>query len=283
MGRPPTDDDANAIDGAIHEVKFVVQMGAGDDVAYGNNENNFIYDGGETTMRIYDDEGLNYYIWTYGMDHRGTETDWIVVDVHDDDRFYGRGGDDVLVGGAGDDYLDGGPGDDYLYGGVLYLPKTTESYSGHRPPLSTKPVASRDAGTDVLKGGPGNDYLAGGDFDTLFGGSGRDVFDVSSAGHATIGDFQDGADKIKIGPRRDVLDSAGQPVRDFREGFGGDEKNISIVTPANLQWDMEQIATETDDGVTLAVLDGGDGDLTILGADLSELQFEISNGDLFIV
>ena len=281
----PADDGDNVIDGAMHGGVFVVEMGRGDDVAYGNNENNFIYDGDEQwTGSYYDeDEGLHFITWIYGM-YRGSDSGWRMVDVHDDDRFYGRGGDDVLVGGAGDDYLDGGPGDDYLFGGVLYLPNVTTSYAGHRPPISTKPAAARNAGTDVLNGGPGNDYLAGGDFDTLIGGPGRDVFDVSSAGHATIRDFQDGADKIKIGPQHDVFskNSGDQPVRDFLPSNSNWIKS-KIVTPANLQWEIDQIATETDDGVTLPVLDGGAGTLTILGADLDDLQFEVSGGDLFIV
>ena len=281
----PIDGD-NWIDGAIHEVEFSVYMGAGDDVAYGNDKNNFINGASLTRFNTGLDEGLDYGMIIHGIYQADGK---MIIDGHGDDRLYGRAGNDVLVGGGGDDYLNGGPGNDYLYGGILYLSMATLDYRSGNPPLSalpsTRPAASRNAGTDVLNGGPGNDYLAGGDFDTLIGGPGRDVFDVSSAGHATIRDFQDGADKIKIGPRRDVFDSEGQPIRDFQHNHHSDftGMKIGIVTPANLQWEIDQIATETEDGVTLPVLDGGAGTLTILGADLADLQFEVVGGDLFIV
>ena len=191
---------------------------------------------------------------------------------------YGNGGNDVLVGGAGDDYLNGGPGDDYLYGGSLGV--------YNRDPHSR---GQDEYGSNILIGGPGNDYLHSGGEDNILdggpgndhlvagtglyvamiGGPGRDVFDVSEGGFVKIMDFQKGADKILLttgGPRVDLY-------------------NVAI--RAGVQWDMGWIATEGNNGVTLPIDGENAGDvteLTIHGARLSELQFEVAaGGDLFIV
>ena len=164
-------------------------------------------------------------------------------------------GNDTLIGGPGDDYLYGGGGNDTLRGG---------------------------GGRDRLDGGPGNDTLISeapgrythGDHGDLVGGPGRDLFDVSQAqasgrpgtGNAYlklyIWDFQDGADRIKIG----------------------------VATETNLQWEMDEFATERTneihseaDGVILPIFANDSGHLMIVGAEISELQFEVVGGDLFIV
>ena len=149
---------------------------------------------------------------------------------------------------------------------------------------------------DVLIGGPGNDYLAskydfslldggrgddtlksGDDYNVLIGGPGRDIFDVSNAddGSVKIMDFEDGVDKIKIATR-------GQ-YGDYGEG-GALVALYNLVTQANIQWDMEWIATETEDGVILTLPGGGDPTpITIVGVDLADLAFEIVGDDVFIV
>ena len=147
-----------------------------------------------------------------------------------DDYLYSAGGNDTLRGGGGRNRLDGGPGDDTLI--------STGSYS--------------------------NGYD---DRDALIGGPGRDLFDVSQSAIAYIWDFQDGADRIKIG----------------------------VATETNRQWEIEQIATETSayggragggwyaNGVRFPILADGDGHLMIVGVTFAELQFEVVGGDLFIV
>ena len=147
---------------------------------------------------------------------------------------------------------------------------------------------------DVLIGGPGNDYLASkydfslldggrGDdtldssarLDVLIGGPGRDTFDVSGATQAKIMDFQDGVDKIKIATR-------GQ-YGDYGEG-GALVALYNLVTQANIQWDMEWIATDLGSGVTLPLLDEYGGDpLTIVGVNPADLAFEFVGDDVFIV
>ena len=149
---------------------------------------------------------------------------------------------------------------------------------------------------DVLIGGPGNDYLeskydfslldggrgddtlkSGDDYNVLIGGPGRDIFDVSNAddGSVKIMDFEDGVDKIKIATR-------GQ-YGDYGEG-GALVALYNLVTQANLQWHMEWIATETEDGVILTLPGGEDPTpITIVGVDLADLALEIVGDDVFIV
>ena len=151
--------------------------------------------------------------------------------------------------GHGDDDLIGGGGTDYMYDGG-----GNDTLRGH----------SRD----YLNGGPGNDTLTLTGHGDLIGGPGNDLFDVSyytallQGVAIRIWDFQDGVDRIKIG----------------------------VATETNLQWEMDQIATATNDGVTLPVLQFQApgysdyiADLMIYGAEISELQFEVVGGDLFIV
>lgn len=239
------------------------------------------YDGGTANELIFDGEtnhnnpnpGPNELVHTYGTGGG-------------DELLYGGEGNDVLVGGGGDDYLNGGPGNDHLYGGGLQV---FSDFDGPPYPIISEGVG--DSGTaNILMGGPGNDYLqSGGDSDilnggpgndhlvagegkfvALRGGPGRDVFDVSEGSFVKIMDFQDGADEI-------LLATAGDSPR---------VDLYQLAIRAGVQWDMAWIATEVDNGVTLP-LDGeyaGDvTELTILGASLSELQFEVVGGDLFIV
>ena len=203
-----------------------------------------------------------------------------------DEQLYGGDGNDVLVGGRGDDYLNGGPGNDYLFGDDLAVFDYSQSPGNeHLPPIST----GYGDGANILIGGPGNDYLNGGGeieilnggpgndhlettawtSSALIGGPGRDVFDVSSGNIVKIMDFQDGADKILL-----VSDNSGP-----------DEylALYQLAAKAGVQIDMGWIATEVDNGVTLPLSQHDNDELTIQGAYLANLQFELVNGDLFIV
>lgn len=196
-----------------------------------------------------------------------------------DEQLYGGGGNDVLVGGYGNDYLDGGPGNDYLFGGLLLVYDSPPS------------VVGDDGGTaNILMGGPGNDYLQdGGEFDilnggpgndhlvsdeaqfaALIGGPGRDVFDVSRGDTVKIMDFQDGEDKILL------VTARGSGPAEYLSLY-------QLAAKAGVQWDMGWIATEVDNGVTLPLSLSYSEELTIEGAYLPNLQFELVNGDLFIV
>lgn len=208
-----------------------------------------------------------------------------------DNQLYGGDGNDVLVGGAGDDYLDGGPGNDYLFGDRLVV----YELGAVGDDLSTSPAWGRNYGNaNILMGGPGNDYLAGGgdinilnggpgndhlvadgEFsDVLIGGPGRDVFDVANSDIVKIMDFQDGEDKILLVS----ADPAG-----YTDGPTEYLALYQLAAKAGVQFDMGWIATEVDNGVTLPLEQNDNDELTIEGAYLSNLQFELVNGDLFIV
>ena len=206
-----------------------------------------------------------------------------------DNRLVGGTGTDVFIGGYGDDYLHGHDGNDYLFGDGLRVPTAGPAlsfgYSNdnlYGGPGNDYLVSGGgndyllgQGGSDYLDGGPGNDFLAGGgsygdnDVDVLVGGTGRDVFSVASifwnAQETTIRDFQDGVDSIEV---EHSLPRPGQT-------------NEQWYMERRARWDLDQIATETADGVILQAPSGGT--LTILGADLADLQFEFFWLDVFIV
>ena len=213
--------------------------------------------------------------------------------VNDEDyQLYGGDGNDVLVGGASDAYLDGGPGNDYLFGGQLDV----YELGAVGDDLSTSPARGDSGGyANILMGGPGNDYLHDGglidilnggpgndhlvadeaDVAVLIGGPGRDVFDVSSGRKVKIMDFQDGVDKILL-----FVDDGDYSIYGRTEYL----KLHQLAARAGVQFDMGWIATEVDNGVTLPLDNQHDGnELTIEGAYLPNLQFEVVGGDLFIV
>ncbi|WP_238365050.1 calcium-binding protein [Mesobacterium pallidum] len=113
----------------------------------------------------------------YGLDgndtiygHKGHD---LVLGNDGADELWGNIGQDSLVGGKGSDTLYGNDMDDYLGGNL---------------------------GNDVLYGGTGRDRLEGGEHDDLiYGGAGADDFRFNSAtGNDTIGDFEQGLDKLRL-------------------------------------------------------------------------------------
>lgn len=102
---------------------------------------------------------------------RGTASRNNIDGTDDDDVIYGFGGNDVIDGDRGNDRIFGGVGNDVLDG---------------------------DNGNDRLFGQGGADRLEG-DLgnDVLFGGGGADRFRFEAReGRDTIGDFQNGLDRI---------------------------------------------------------------------------------------
>ena len=220
------------------------------------------------------------YVW-YGYDETATFNN----------RLFGGDGTDVIIGGYGDDYLHGRDGNDYLFGDGLRVPPTgpawsigygdDELYGGEGNDYLVggggDDSLSGNGGSNYLDGGPGNDNLSidgGFGYDShnvLIGGPGRDIFLVPSlffggTQKTTIGDFQDGVDRIEV--EHDI------------PGPGQTYEQWAMEQRSN--WDLDQIATETDDGVILQAPSGAT--LTILGADLADLQFEGMGGPyLYIV
>ena len=186
--------------------------------------------------------------------------------------------------GHGNDTLIGGPGRDYLYGG------------------GGNDILRSGGGGDYLNGGPGNDTLIIGSHtlyrgytfsNTLIGGPGRDLFDVSKSTAAYIWDFQDGVDRIRIGTLADALA--------WSDPFPLDMEQINEAYQARGPWSSLETAYTADgyaEGVRLPILFGGapiqengfgkaiggwGANLYIIGVTFAELQFEVVGGDLFIV
>lgn len=268
----------------------VIHGEGGNQTLRGHSGNDFLHAG------VIDEESYNGDGYGFPEYIEISPGSWIPK-RENEDKLYGGTGHDVLVGGSGKDLLDGGSGNDYLIGDAL-----------HFLDQPNKPAIFSEHGNDVLIGGPGNDFLhsGGGEFnfldggpgddylesgeesghrfnildggpgndtlksagynDVLIGGPGRDTFDVFGDGegdHVKIVDFQDGVDKIKVG------------------SFGWFGAFYNLAREAGIQWDMNWIATEVADGVTLQLQD--DDTLTIGGVEPDELQFEFVGGDVFIV
>ena len=99
------------------------------------------------------------------------------------DILYGADGADTLHGGEGHDQIRGGYGNDLLYGG-----QGDDFINGQE-------------GNDVIYGGDGNDHLNGGyaGFDRLYGGAGKDTFEVELYAKTHIMDFNRAeGDKIDL-------------------------------------------------------------------------------------
>jgi len=171
-----------------------IEMGIGDDTAYGGLGNDIIY-GGQSNAghnTLYGGAGNDYLVGGDAPDliDGGTGDDWIFgmssgSSVNGVDQLIGGDGNDHIFGGIGIDKMFCGRGDDYLYGG---------------------------SDTDPFMYGDGNDYLNGGSGqDTLYGGNGSDILDGGPGVDLLYGD--NGDDILRPGPG--VSDIAGN-------GGGGD-------------------------------------------------------------
>lgn len=166
----------------------------------------------------------------------------------------------TLTGSAGDDVLVGGNNDDTLTGSV---------WTRADDPLPGYDVLIGGAGDDRLEngviqdGGPGNDTLittAPHHEETIMiGGPGRDVFVPGGNGDIRIMDFQDGVDQIKF------------------DNHPGGAHHVRAVE-AGIQWDMNWIADELENGVEIY-----DGELMIVGVDIANLQVVVTDDGFFIV
>jgi Ca2+-binding RTX toxin-like protein len=140
---------------------YFLEMGDGDDLAYGTQSNDWI-DGQGHDDTIYANDGDDDL---YGG---GGDDDLFAGPGHDD--LFGGDGADTLEGNGGNDDLDGGAGNDTLHGdnNVLGVPQ------GGNPGNDSLFGGS---GEDQLFGQDGNDTLRGGtDRDVLTGGAGADTF-----------------------------------------------------------------------------------------------------------
>lgn len=177
-----------------------LQMGIGDDTAYGGDGNDVIFGGNSNAGHnsIYGGNGNDYLVGGDAPDliDGGAGDDWIFgrssgASVNGVDQLIGGSGNDHIFGGIGIDKLFGGTGDDYIYGGqdtdpVMFGGDGNDYMNGG----SGVDTLNGDAGDDILDGGPG--------VDQLFGGTGDDILrpgDIADvAGNGGGGDVMIGGD-----------------------------------------------------------------------------------------
>ncbi|MGL4490296.1 MAG: calcium-binding protein [Rhizobiaceae bacterium] len=129
------------------------------------------------------------------------------------DFLYGARGSDSIAGEAGDDLVEGGDGVDTLTGGagndVLLGGADADSISGD---IGDDTVDGGD-GADSLSGGTGNDALLGGaDGDTLADGAGADSLSGGDGADRFVLVIDEAVDTVDGGEGLDVVDMSSRTV-----------------------------------------------------------------------
>jgi Ca2+-binding RTX toxin-like protein len=171
------------------------------------------------------------------------------------DIVYGNQGDDSLYGNSGNDYLLGGVGQDWLFGG-----RDSDLVYGNQG----QDVLYGNLNNDYLFGGTGNDWLwGGGQDDVLVGGGGDDVL-MGGTGNDFL-EGQLGNNSLVGGGGADVFDGSdlANPLAGFDIWYDVDFED-KILLP-------EQ-AVLTAIGANIVVTAGAEGQITILGVDLTLIQ-----------
>lgn len=122
-----------------------------------------------------------------------------LVQVHGDEpstMVSGGGGNDILLAFDGDVQLHGGEGDDFLSGRA-----NSAEFDGYT--RSADVDSYSNSSEDTLFGGAGNDILELSNGDVAFGGSGADVFEVihsseNDLGVARVADFSAQEDSLLV-------------------------------------------------------------------------------------
>ncbi|HEY8610735.1 MAG TPA: Calx-beta domain-containing protein [Roseomonas sp.] len=283
--------------------------GLGNDTVYGGAENDNL-EGGDNNDDLYGEAGNDTLKGGAHQDYLsgGENEDSLEGGIGNDTLLGGAGNDtllgqedaDNLQGDAGQDTLDGGVGNDALYGGA-----DDDSLMGGEG----DDTLSGDAGADVVNGGAGLDSLTIGAGDTLTGGGDADTFSVaissSSAAStyssaASITDFQQGVDKLKLGQGSFYLafnpgSQAAGAVPNAGDGFadiwysrsGGQtwiygDLNDNGVLDANdlaLRLDGNYDLTGADFTATFSVVRGSAAGDTIAGTEAGDIIYGMGDED----
>ena len=203
------------------------------------------------------ENGFPEFFYNY-LSARGGKGNDELLGSYRHNMLHGDSGNDTLIGSGGFDTLYGGSDNDLLFGDA-----GSDSLDG-------------GSGNDVLIGGSGSDLLDGGTgVDRLIGGSGSDVFVFAAADGDTIGDFEDGIDRIMI--TTDGIDG----VDDLR--ISGEGKDIRI------SWDNGGGTTGSiilqEPGIDHSLLDADDfifDDPTVLDDGSDNVRIVWDNGALFL-
>ena len=193
-----------------------IDAGSGDDVAAGGA-------GADTLKGGVGDDNLS----------GGAGADVLMGALDDDtlsggagnDRLFGQAGEDRLNGQAGDDNLQGGGERDAVLGGLGFDTLQGGDASDTLRGGDQADLVLGQNGNDWLFGDAGADTLVGGaGADAMAGGGGADQFRFfSNNGADRITDFQDGLDKLFIGPAQnfaalEIFDNGGDAVVRYNGG-----------------------------------------------------------------
>lgn len=234
----------------------IVEVGAGNDVLYGEEGDDLIKGGA----------GNDYLDGGVGDDtlEGGVGNDTLVGGDGNDD-LYGNDGDDKILFGNGDDYVEGGAGNDFIddiEGAVGNGNDTILAGEGDDTVYAGNgnDEIYGNEGKDLLFGEDGNDTILGGDDnDTIYGGNGDDSL-LGEAGDDSI--FGEGGeDTIDGGDGNDTI-YGGADDDSIRGGAGNDD----IYGEGGFDTIDAGAGDDTVHGGELAdSILGGDGNDTILG------------------
>nr|WP_309502419.1 hypothetical protein [uncultured Roseovarius sp.] len=233
--------------------------GDGPDRLYGGLGNDYLSGGinvGLTVDGLFGEEGDDTLMGDGGFDYLdgGSGNDYLDGGKQAD-NLYGRSGDDTLIGGDGLDRLFGGRGDDLGYGG-----EGNDGLFGEQG----NDILWGEAGTDRLFGGTGNDELFGGPGDdSIYGGAGFDTITCGSGDDLLTGDFNADTFVFADGHGHDRITDF-EALNEFERL---DLSAISAITDLSdlLNNHLRQVGSD-------AVIDTGDGRLTLLGVSVSDLD-----------
>ena len=275
------------------ESQAVTEAGLKGDELYGGSGNDWLY-GGIRSDKMYGDSGDDTLqgdgVW--GADYAANPARSVVggpdliVGGSGQDKLYGGGGNDELWGGADSDTLEGQGGSDQLNGGsgidqlmldtssiyyagryLVFGSNANEGFDGHRGEMPDDNTADDNA-TDIL---------------LIIGTDSNDNFTI---GQSTIGDnpalliADPNHDRVYSATWRDASSTPGQLgdalVEQFRiAGLGGDDhlefthtEQTFIIQGQSVKVQplvVSDLTARSKDWV--GVIDGGDGDDTLIGSD----------------
>ncbi|HEX8324262.1 MAG TPA: calcium-binding protein [Tepidisphaeraceae bacterium] len=181
-------DGKDAVDFSAMSVPCYVNLGTGNDVAYGGTGNDSLT-GAAGKDTLYGNAGNDRL--------NGGNTGDVLFGGEGNDVVYAGFGDDVAEGGSGRNRLFGEDGVDKLYGGRqsdgIYGGAGSDRLYG----MAGNDVLSGESGKDRLYGMDGNDQLLGGSgADWMYGDAGDDTIDSKDGGADNLVDGGEGADVV---------------------------------------------------------------------------------------
>lgn len=273
--------DGDVLDG--QQGKDTLNGETGDDWLKGGDGNDLL-NGGEDKDVLEGQDGEDSLNGDGGTDQLlGGNGDDLIAGHDGDDNLSGDAGRDTLLGGDGQDVLDGGDGEDSLRGGdgddVLYGGRGDDSLNG-------------DAGGDFIHGEAGQDvitldvYAIGGEIDDfLSGGVDRDSLLIAPVAQAETGTgnnwlqvSQPSSSSFSV-LQRDLTTSQIIASVTFNISIGTDI-DLETVTIAGLDGN-DRLEVGMDVGFNM-ILDGGDGNDTLIGGAGQDILKGQSGDDLLI-